>query len=279
MANMLKIRADHEYFDSNGVKIHYTDEGKGQPLILVHGFAVDGTTNWRLPGFIRYFRKRFRVITMDCRGHGLSEKPRDRAQYGSEMMEDIVRLMDHLELDKAHVVGYSMGGFLTMSLCGAHPDRLATATIAGAGYYPPGGYPELITTVPEALDSGQGYDPILRYLEPEGTRFREFRIFSAGMFLSLLRDREVLARCFEALQDLQGTEIQLSENTVPVLSIMGTEDPLRDSLENMIGITRNHHVHWLRGANHLTAVLNPLHVRSFAHRVKKHVKQFSLAEA
>jgi pimeloyl-ACP methyl ester carboxylesterase len=278
MATGLRIRYEGDYFDSNGVWIHYTDEGKGEPLILVHGFAADGNMNWRLPGFIRSFRRRYRVITMDCRGHGFSDKPQKRADYGQQMMEDIVRLMDHLHIEKAHVAGYSMGGFLTMTLCGAHPDRLATATIAGAGYYPPGAYPDLIHTVPDALDEGKGFDPILRYLEPKGARFREFRIFTASMFLSLVHDRNALARCFEALEDLQGTEVQLANNEVPVLSVMGTEDPLRDSLEHMIGITRNHHVHWLHGANHVTAVLNPLYVRNFTRRVKKHLKQFALAE-
>src|SRR5579883_1762190 len=95
-------------FDSNGVKIHYTVEGKGEPVLLIHGFAANADFNWRQPGVIKALAENYKVIALDNRGHGQSGKPHDIAKYGEEMAEDAVRLLDHLGIKKAHIVGYSM---------------------------------------------------------------------------------------------------------------------------------------------------------------------------
>lgn len=97
-----KIWGDN--FDSNGVSIHYAVQGKGAPVILVHGYAVNSGLNWRIMGVIDALSEDFQVVAMDCRGHGLSGKPHDPKQYGIEMAEDVIRLMDHLKIEKAHHV-------------------------------------------------------------------------------------------------------------------------------------------------------------------------------
>ena len=66
-------------------------------------------------------------------GHGKSGKPRGTSQYGVEMARDVIRLLDHLQISRAHMVGYSMGGFIVMNLLAAHPDRFLTATLGGSG--------------------------------------------------------------------------------------------------------------------------------------------------
>src|SRR5690349_10160902 len=101
-------RAEEQSFNSNGVRIHYYVEGKGEPVLLIHGFAVNAQLQWGLPGIIKDLAKDHRVITLDLRGHGKSDKPTEVKQYGTEMVEDVVRLLDHLKIKKAHVVGYSM---------------------------------------------------------------------------------------------------------------------------------------------------------------------------
>ncbi len=83
VAFLLIHRIEGEYFDSDGVRIHYKVEGKGQPVILVHGVAANADLNWRYPGVIRFLAKDFKVITFDMRGHGLSDKPTDPKQYGT----------------------------------------------------------------------------------------------------------------------------------------------------------------------------------------------------
>lgn len=75
---------------------------------------------------------------MDVRGHGLSGKPHDTAQYGVEMVEDVRRLLDHLKIEKAHLVGYSMGGFIVYKFMALHPERLITAMPCGAAWMEPG---------------------------------------------------------------------------------------------------------------------------------------------
>src|SRR5262249_15124946 len=125
------MRAEEGAFDSNGVKIHYIVEGAGEPVILVHGFTADIDKNWRAPGIIRALLPKYQVIALDNPGHGKSDKPHDPQKYGLEMAEDVVRLMDHLKIKQAHVIGYSMGAIITAKLLTTHPDRLKSAVLGG----------------------------------------------------------------------------------------------------------------------------------------------------
>src|ERR1700742_2570354 len=102
-------RAADYTFDSAGVKIHYIVEGQGEPVVLIHGYAASIATNWGAPGIVKKLSENYQVIALDKRGHGQSDKPHDAAAYGPVMFEDVLRLMDHLKLKKAHIVGYSMG--------------------------------------------------------------------------------------------------------------------------------------------------------------------------
>jgi pimeloyl-ACP methyl ester carboxylesterase len=101
---------DDRFFTSEGVRIRYVDVGRGEPVVLVHGFSSSLDANWRSLGIIEKLSKDFRVIALDCRGHGESDKPHDAASYGINMIEDVTRLLDHLAVRRAHIVGYSMGG-------------------------------------------------------------------------------------------------------------------------------------------------------------------------
>jgi pimeloyl-ACP methyl ester carboxylesterase len=119
------------FFDSNGVKIRYVEEGQGEPVLLIHGFTADLERQWVSPGLFAILAKSYRTIAYDNRGHGKSGKPHDPMQYGSEMVKDAVRLLDHLEVKRAHVIGYSMGASIVNKLLVAHPDRLLSATLGG----------------------------------------------------------------------------------------------------------------------------------------------------
>jgi hypothetical protein len=97
-------------FKSNGVPIHYEVFGEGEPIILVHGFASSLKGNWVTTSWIDTLRPVRKVIALDCRGHGQSGKPRDPKSYGGhEMEDDVVGLMNHLDIQKADLFGYSMG--------------------------------------------------------------------------------------------------------------------------------------------------------------------------
>jgi len=121
-------------FDSNGVPIHYVISGAGEPVVLIHGFSA---TLEMWDPIRAELAKRYRVIALDCRGHGRSGKPHEPVAYGIEMVNDVVRLLDHLHIQRAHVVGYSMGGSIALKLLETHPDRLrSVASGASAGFRP-----------------------------------------------------------------------------------------------------------------------------------------------
>jgi pimeloyl-ACP methyl ester carboxylesterase len=115
---------------SDGVKIHYYVKGKGSPVILIHGYTGSAAGNWLANGVFEALAKNHMVIAIDCRNHGKSDKPQIN---GPGKAEDVVELMDHLKIKKAHLHGYSMGGGIVGRLLGMIPDRIITASFGGSG--------------------------------------------------------------------------------------------------------------------------------------------------
>jgi len=121
-------------FDSDGVKIHYETFGEGKPIILVHGFTLSLKYNWVGPGWVDALKPLRRVVALDCRGFGESDKPHDPEAYGNENMAgDVLRLMDYLDIEKADIFGYSMGSGIACYLLANHRERLTSAIMAGIG--------------------------------------------------------------------------------------------------------------------------------------------------
>jgi pimeloyl-ACP methyl ester carboxylesterase len=126
-------------FNSGGLSLAYDDiqpaDGAAGTVVLVHGFATSRAENWRRLGWYGAFeRKGYRVAALDLRGHGESEKPHDPAAYGREdLVGDILRLMDHLEIERADLLGYSMGARLSLHAALTRPDRVANLIVGGIG--------------------------------------------------------------------------------------------------------------------------------------------------
>ena len=122
-------------FDSDGVEIAYLDEGEGQPTLLIHGFGSNADVNWVSTSWVRDLQAAGRrVIALDNRGHGKSGKPHDPAAYDPRIMaEDARRLLDHLRIERADVIGYSMGARIAANLALAHPERVRRAVFGGLG--------------------------------------------------------------------------------------------------------------------------------------------------
>ena len=122
-------------FVSDGVPIAYLDQGSGAPILLVHGFASNAHVNWVDTGWVRHLeRDGRRVIAIDNRGHGRSAKLTRPEDYsGPIMAEDCRRLLDHLAIPKADVMGYSMGARIAAFLALAHPGRVRSVIFAGLG--------------------------------------------------------------------------------------------------------------------------------------------------
>jgi pimeloyl-ACP methyl ester carboxylesterase len=123
------------YFEAEGLRLAYDDVGEGEPIVLLHGFSADRRLNWRLPGWYDLLvGAGYRVLAFDARGHGRSAKPSDVEAYRPEgIAGDAVRLLDHLGLRKACLLGYSMGGRNAAWLLAHHGRRFRAVVIGGAG--------------------------------------------------------------------------------------------------------------------------------------------------
>ena len=123
---------EDRYFDSSGVRIRYVEAGTGTPIILVHGFTRNIETNWIETGVLSALANRHRVIAVDLRGHGKSGKPHDPKAYEADVHLDVLKLMDHLQIQRAHLVGYSAGCSVVGRLAVTHPERVISLVL-GAG--------------------------------------------------------------------------------------------------------------------------------------------------
>ncbi len=255
--------AEDHYFDSDGVKIHYVTEGEGEPVILIHGFTASVPVQWQLPGIFAKLSKEYQVIALDNRGHGRSDKPHDPADYGTEMVEDVVRLMDHLKIDKAHVVGYSMGGFMTGYMISKYPDRLMSATMGGAGWSQADD-PRLdfIEELAASLEAGKGIGPLIEHLTPaDRPKPTAEQISAINQMLMLSNDPKALAACIRGMKGLAVPEEKLKANQVPVLAIIGEKDPLKNGVDAMQERMANLTVSVIDGADHMTTFTNPKFVK------------------
>jgi pimeloyl-ACP methyl ester carboxylesterase len=116
----------------DGVKLYYEEVGSGAPVVFVHEFAADHRS-WELQ--MRHFGQRYRCVTYSARGYPPSDVPEISGSYSqNRATDDILAVIDHLGIDKAHVVGLSMGGFATLHFGFRHPTRARSLVVAGVGY-------------------------------------------------------------------------------------------------------------------------------------------------
>lgn len=248
-------RVEGEYFDSDGVKIHYTIEGQGPPVILIHGFSVNADLQWRRSNTHNMLKQDYTVVAIDNRGHGLSDKPHDPEAYGDQFAKDVINLMDHLGFEKAAVVGYSMGGMITYGLVQDYPDRLVCAAPCGFGFAPE--TPEstaMLDSLAGSLESGEGFMPLFLGLQPEGQPANESEFKYMNDVLMNLNDEQALAALVRSWKTLQPDEEKLANNEVPILSIVGGIDPLRAGVDHMSAYTGNMTVHVVEGRDHMNAL-------------------------
>ena len=205
-------------FHHGAVEISYLDEGEGDPIVLVHGFASTKNVNWVYPSWVSELRKSGRrVIAFDNRGHGESAKLYDPREYElATMASDITALMDHLDLKRADVMGYSLGSRMTAVLARDAPHRLRSAIFGGIGIgLIEGGGPG--ENVVKALEA----DALDDVTDPVGRTFRAFADQTRS-------DRRALAACLRGSRRLM-TRDEAAEIAVPVLIAVGTADQIAGS--------------------------------------------------
>ena len=123
----------------DGVRIAFSSEGSGDPVVLIHGLHSSTERNWRNPGIIKKLAQNYQVICLDLPGHGASDKPESKDAYGLQMAHNVAEIMEHLKVRKAHIVGYSLGGMVALKFAAVHSDMTLSVTLCGMGWMKEGG--------------------------------------------------------------------------------------------------------------------------------------------
>ena len=230
-------------FHNGAVEIAYLDEGEGDPILLVHGFASSKNVNWVYPTWVSELKKNgYRVIAFDNRGHGDSGKLYDAGDYAIEVMAgDISALMDHLAIERADVMGYSLGSRMTAVLARSQPQRLRSAILGGIGIgLIEGGGPG--ENVAEALEAPSLED----VTDPVGRTFRAFADQTRS-------DRRALAACLRGSRRLMSAG-DAAAIDVPVLIAVGTSDEIAGSAAALGAILPGAQVLDIPNRDHMRAV-------------------------
>jgi pimeloyl-ACP methyl ester carboxylesterase len=238
-------------FDSNGVAINYIVEGEGPPIVLVHGFASSLQGNWKAPGIVDALVGAGRkVIALDCRGHGRSGKPHEPDAYGgTAMSDDVIALMDVLDVAKADLMGYSMGGFIASALMVSHPDRFNSVILSGVG-------DALLNRTGVAMSERSA--AIARAMEAsdggkdETEVARNFRIFAERSG----NDLAALAAMQRSPRHTMFDASKLAQTTLPTMVLIGDGDTLVGSGDRLAAAIRGAKLVKVPG-DHLTAVGAP----------------------
>lgn len=232
-----------QFFQSDGVEIAYLDEGTGDPILLIHGFASNTRVNWVDTGWVRFLVSNgFRVVSIDNRGHGKSQKLYNVEDYGAPLMaEDARRLLDHLGIERADVMGYSMGARIAAFLALAHPDRVRSCIFGGLGI--------------NMVRGMAGTGPIAHALEAESIdqvtnpTARTFRAFAE----QTKSDLKALAACIRASRAPLTAE-DVGRISCPVLVAVGSDDVVGGSAEALADLIPGAEALVIQGRDHMKAV-------------------------
>ena len=229
-------------FDSDGVRLHYEVNGpeRGLPLIAVHGFASDYRLNWVGSRWQETFTDAgFRVVGLDCRGHGHSDKPHDEAAYRVEILAgDVVRLLDELDIQAAAYLGYSMGARIGLEVVLDFPERITRGVLGGIGA---AGAIDRAGTIAHALRAGEPTD------DPVAQTFYRF---ASGRPIN---DLQALAACIAGLQPDANPE-RLAAIKTPLLIVVGENDDIARGAPELVELIPTARLVTIADRDHMSAV-------------------------
>ena len=235
-------------FNSDDVEIAYIDEGTGDPVMLIHGFACNFRMNWIETGWIDTLKAAgHRVLAYDCRGHGSSQKLYDRSDYSTRIMaDDGLRLLDHLGIKRADVMGYSMGARIAAFMASDHPDRVRSVIFGGLGK--------------NMLRRMIAMGPVARSMEVKNLNeiknetLRSFRAFAE----STGSDLDAMAVCLRATRETITPEM-LGSIPAPALVVCGSKDVFSGSPKELAAMVPNGEAVEISGCTHQETVPDPMH--------------------
>jgi len=229
-------------FDSDGVRLHYEVHGpeRGTPIVLVHGFASDYRLNWVGSRWQETLTGNgFRIIGLDCRGHGHSDKPHEEAAYTVDVMTgDVVRLLDHVDVAEAAYLGYSMGGRIGLEVVMDHPDRITRAVLGGVGA---SGAIEHAEEIAHAFRIGEPTD------DPIAQTFYKFAAARPD------NDLMALAACIRGLRPERHPE-RLGRIRTPILVAVGERDDIARGAPELIEEIPSARLYTIPNRDHMSAV-------------------------
>jgi pimeloyl-ACP methyl ester carboxylesterase len=230
-------------FHHGSVEIAYLDEGEGEPIVLVHGFASTKEVNWVEPGWVATLTGAGRrVIALDNRGHGASTKLYDPADYHTSLMAGDVRaLIDHLDLGRADVMGYSMGARITAFLVLEYPAKVRSVVLGGLGI-------RLIEGVglPERIADALQAPSVDQVSDPQGRLFRAFAEKTKS-------DCRALAACIRGSRQVLTRE-QAATIRAPALIAVGSKDTVAGSAEALAAVIPRAQALVIPDRDHMLAV-------------------------
>jgi pimeloyl-ACP methyl ester carboxylesterase len=230
-------------FQNGAVEIAYLDEGEGDPIVLVHGFASTKEVNWVMPGWTTTLKRDGRrVIALDNRGHGQSTKLYDPAAYHTDIMAgDVAALIEHLNLGRADLMGYSLGSRISAVLAARRPELVRSVILGGAGI--------------RLIDNAGLRDEIADSLEmpsladvtdPMGKRFRAFAEQTRS-------DLRALAACLRGSRQPVRVE-DVTGIKAPALVAVGTKDDITGSPHELAALMPNGRGLDIPDRDHMVAV-------------------------
>ncbi len=248
-------REDGKFADFDGVKIHYIERGKGEPVILLHG-GSSNLQSWVVPGVIDALAADFRVIAYDARGQGKSSSPHDPQQYGRQQALDVPRLLDTMKIDRAHIVGFSLGGSTVAQLLTLHPERFLTAIqLAGAGRSPQAANdPRIEVEASEIAKSCISRSRLFRQAPP-GSKPTEqhFTEAEAKCRNDKSFDPLAVAASLRGYKDQAVTPEEMQAVKVPTLGIVGTLDHTLKEMQTLKSLRPDMKLIVVDGLSHMGA--------------------------
>ena len=250
-ATPAKTWTDHTWVSPDGTKFHYVEQGKGTPIILIHGLTSSAVGNWFNPGIAQKLAKTNRVIALDMRGHG--ETGPSPADSKGTMIQDVVDFMDFLKIQKAHIGGYSMGGATTGGLLKVAPERFITASVMGIG----------IKESPEWLGKTPTDPPLARPAAPSADAANRNRVD-----LSIRADGAPRSAPKGAPD--ANPEVDLTKIHFPVLALNGGNDFPLGKTDRMWRELKDFTYVVIPGRNHMEACRDPLFGDALAQFIVAH---------
>ena len=243
---------EDQYLDASGVKIRYIDTGKGKAIVLLHG-GGSNLESWTSQGVVDNLAKDFRVIAFDARGHGKSDSPRDPDAYGRQQALDVVRILDALKIQRAHIIGFSLGSSTVAQLLTLHPERfLAGVQVAGAGRTPQeANDPRIETEAAEIARDCVSRSRLMRQapagMKPTDAEIQQ-RIISCRADKNF--DPQAVAASLRGYKDQAVTNAQMAAVKVPTMGIVGTLDHALKAMQELKNIRPAMKLVLLEGVSH-----------------------------